>query len=382
MQFRDLHRQYDTLKPQMDEALLRVAQSGSYIMGKEVEVLEQQLADYVGVRHCITCASGTDALRLALMVWNIGPGDAVFVPDFTFFASAEAVALQGAVPVFVDVDPKTYNIEVSDLEKKYNKICGEGQLNPRAVIGVDLFGQPAEWNGLRFFAEQHKLYLLEDAAQGFGGVIGNCRAGSFGDISATSFFPAKPLGCYGDGGAIFTDNQEWDSLLRSLRQHGKGNDKYDNVRIGINSRLDAMQAAVLQVKLKAFVEHELDDVNTVAFRYHELLDNKGISLPMMPESFSSSWAQYTVCIPNRDAVRQLLMNEGIPTMVYYPRPMHAQTAFAAVHSVQGPCPNADRLASSVLSLPISPYMLPDETQLVAKKLLAAVTIDNDKMSMI
>lgn len=372
MQFKDLHRQYKALKPEMDKAIADVIESGAFIMGKPVEVLEQQLAEYVGVKHCITCASGTDALRLALMAWNIGPGDAVFVPDFTFFATAEAVAQQGAIPVFVDVNMKTYNIDVDDLEKKYNKIQGDGVFKPRAVIAVDLYGLPADWNALRTFSKKHRLYLLEDAAQGFGGSIGEQRACSFGDISATSFFPAKPLGCYGDGGAIFTYNHEWADLITSLRQHGKGADKYDNIRVGLNSRLDALQAAVLQVKLRAFIDHELDDLNTVADRYHKALAKTGIILPKMAKSFGSSWAQYTVQISHRDAVKEALQAEDIPTMVYYPHPMHSLTAFSSIKSVQMPCPNSETLAATVLSLPIHPYMTEEETNLVAEKLLAAV----------
>ncbi len=369
MQFRDLNRQYEALKPAIDAAMLRVAASGAFIMGPQVAELEQQLADYVGVKHCITCANGTDALSLALMAWGIGPGDAVFVPDFTFFSSAEVIAHCGATPVFVDVETDTYNISVDDLAQRFASL--PPHLTPRAVVAVDLFGLPANYATLRQFTQLHGLLLLEDGAQGFGGSLGSRRACSFGDISTTSFFPAKPLGCYGDGGALFTDNDEWAALLRSYRVHGKGSDKYDNVRIGLNSRLDTLQAAILQVKLKAFDDYELDAVNRVADLYTRHLEGRVVT-PTVPEAYRSSWAQYTVQLDSRDAVQARLKADGIPSMVYYPKPMSAQTAFAQTASWQAPCHNAAHLAASVLSLPMHPYMNPDEVALVAEKLIAAL----------
>ena len=249
MQFRDLRRQYEALKPFIDSAMHETVQSSAFIMGQPVKRLEEALAEYVGVKHCITCASGTDALDIALKVWKIGPGDAVFVPDFTFFASAEVVALEGAEPVFVDVDTDTFNMSATSLEAAIESVLHEGRLTPRAVIAVDLFGLPADYRTIRPLAQKYGLYLLEDAAQGFGGRLQGRRACSFGDIGATSFFPAKPLGCYGDGGAIFTDNDEWATEADSIRVHGKGSFKYDNVRIGLNSRLDTLQAAVLLPKV-------------------------------------------------------------------------------------------------------------------------------------
>lgn len=248
MQFRDLQKQYQTLKPQIDAAIQAVLTDANFISGPQVIGLEHHLAEYVGAKHCITCGNGTDALTLALMAWNIGPGDAVFVPDFTFFASGETPAYQGAVPVFVDVEEDTFNMSPASLKAAIEAVLKEDVLRPRAIIAVDLFGQPADYPVLREIADSYGLLILEDGAQGFGGRIGEQRACSFGDISTTSFFPAKPLGCYGDGGAIFTDNDEWAELMRSLRIHGKGTDKYDNVRIGLNSRLDTLQAAVLDVK--------------------------------------------------------------------------------------------------------------------------------------
>ncbi|MBQ2108265.1 MAG: DegT/DnrJ/EryC1/StrS family aminotransferase, partial [Bacteroidales bacterium] len=254
MEFRDLKQQYRVLQPQMDKAILDAVASGAYIMGKPVKELEAQLAEYVGVKHCLSCANGTDALTLALKAWGIGPGDAVFVPDFTFFSSAEVVPLEGATPVFVDVREETFNIDAADLQIAVEQVLAEGHLRPRVVVAVDLFGLPANYSAIRKVADKYGLLILEDGAQGFGGSIDGKRACSFGDIATTSFFPAKPVGCYGDGGAVFTDNDEWAGLIESYRVHGKGTFKYDNVRIGMNSRLDTVQAAVLQVKLKAFAE--------------------------------------------------------------------------------------------------------------------------------
>ena len=253
MQFRDLQKQYQVLKSDIDQAISQVLTDGNFISGTQVAELEEKLATCVGTKHCVTCGNGTDALTLALMVWGIGAGDAVFVPDFTFFASGETPAYAGATPVFVDVEEDTFNISPASLEEAILEIKREGKLTPRVIVAVDLFGQPADYPRIRQIADRYGLLILEDGAQGFGGRIGQQRACSFGDISTTSFFPAKPLGCYGDGGAVFTDNDEWALLLRSYRIHGKGTDKYDNVRIGMNSRLDTLQAAILQVKLRAVV---------------------------------------------------------------------------------------------------------------------------------
>lgn len=299
MQFRDLQKQYQLLKTEIDQAIQKVLMDGNFISGNQVTELEHQLASYTGVKHCITCANGTDALTLALMVWNIGPGDAVFVPDFTFFASGETPAYEGAVPVFVDVERDTFNMSPGSLEEAIVKIEKEGKLIPRVIITVDLFGQPADYPKIREIAKKHHLLILEDGAQGFGGLIGEQRACSFGDISTTSFFPAKPLGCYGDGGAVFTDSDEWAKLLRSYRIHGKGADKYDNVRIGMNSRLDTLQAAILQVKLKAFMEHELEAVNRVADRYSQELEGV-VTVPYIRSGFLSSWAQYSILLENSE----------------------------------------------------------------------------------
>ena len=374
MQFRDLKKQYQVLKEDMDKAILDVVAGGTFIMGKAVTELEQQLSEYVGVRHCLTCANGTDALTLALKAWGIGPGDAVFVPDFTFFSSAEVVPLEGATPIFVDVCEETFNLDASDLERAVREVLNEGRLRPRAVVAVDLFGLPADFPAIRAVADKYGLLILEDGAQGFGGSIDGKRACSFGDIATTSFFPAKPLGCYGDGGAVFTDNDEWAALIESYRVHGKGTFKYDNVRIGLNSRLDTLQAAVLQVKLKAFMDYELDAVNAAAEQYTSLLchperSEASVATPVIPAGFRSSWAQYTLRLAGpeqRDALQAALKAAGIPSMVYYPKPMHLQTAFAPPASR---CPVATSLCGRVLSLPMHPYITEEDIETVCSEVL-------------
>lgn len=369
MQFRDLQKQYEVLKPQIDAAVQKVCAQADYISGREVKELEQQLAEYVGVKHCITCANGTDALSLVLMAWGIGPGDAVLVPDFTFFASGETVAFEGATPIFVDVDERTFNLDPDKLEEKIVQVKEQGKYALRAVVAVDLFGLPADYLRIEAICKKHGLLLLEDGAQGFGGTVNGRRTGSFGDAATTSFFPAKPLGCYGDGGAIFTNNDEWAALIRSYAVHGKGSMKYDNVRLGMNSRLDTIQAAILQVKLKAFAEYELDAVEQVSRWYDEALKDSGLVLPYRPEGFTSSWAQYTLQLPesvDRDAFQARLKEQGIPTMVYYPRPMHEQKAFAGTDSALADCPVTRRLCETVLSLPMHPYMSCDECAKIAE----------------
>ncbi|MDD7513307.1 MAG: DegT/DnrJ/EryC1/StrS family aminotransferase [Clostridiales bacterium] len=360
MKFRDLQAQYQHLKQQIDDAVTNVMTSGGFILGKEVLELEKRLAEYVGVKHCVTCANGTDALQLAAMTLNLGKDDIVFVPDFTFFSSGEIVSLVGAIPVFVDVDRRSFNISPEALEKAVEAIAIEGKYKPKAVVAVDLFGLPAPYPELRKVCNKYDLALIEDSAQGFGGRIGNKVAGSFGDIATTSFFPAKPLGCYGDGGAVFTDNDKWADILRSLRVHGKGDNKYDNVRIGMNSRLDAIQAAILSVKLNAFEDYELDAVNQVAKRYNEMLaDIEGLILPEIPEGYYSSYAQYTIVLNNqskRDGLQEHLKSKNIPSMVYYPKPMHSQQAFAPYNFDTECLDVTKKLSETVLSLPMHPYL--------------------------
>lgn len=377
MEFRDLKRQYQVLKPQMDAAMLEVAENCNFISGKQVTELEQQLAEYVGVKHCVTCGNGTDALTLVMMAWDIKAGDAVFVPTFTFFASAEVVAFEGATPVFVDVDERTFNVDPVKLEEAIEQVKKEGKLNPRAVIAVDLFGQPADYTKIEEICKKHGLLLLEDGAQGFGGKIGDRTACSFGDAAATSFFPAKPLGCYGDGGAVFTNGDEMADYMRSIRVHGKSPaDKYDNLRIGLNSRLDTIQAAVLKVKLQAFKDHELESVNRAAKLYDEYLGNV-VKTPVVPEGFYSSWAQYTLILDSKEQRTHLqkeLKEQGIPTMVYYPKPMHLQGAFADLGYKKGDFPVAESLCERVLSLPMHPYLNEEDIRFVANAVKAALNL--------
>jgi len=366
MQFRDLKKQYEVLKPEMDKAILDTIASASFIGGPRVTALEQLLAAYCGVKHCITCANGTDALQLMLQAWNIGTGDAVFVPDFTFFASGEVVSSVGATPVFYDVDMDTFNGDIRSLEAAIEAVKAEGKLTPKVIITVDLFGLPADYDAIQALAAKHDLLILEDSAQGFGGELNGQRACSFGDAATTSFFPAKPLGCYGDGGAIFTNDDDIAALLRSLCVHGKGAFKYDNVRIGVNSRLDTVQAAILDVKLKAFADYELDAVNKAAAWYNEALAGV-VKTPIVPEGYLSSWAQYTIQVASRevrDGLQEALKAQGIPTMVYYPKPMHCQTAFAGVKAYVD-CPNTARLCDTVLALPMHPYLDKETVQTVA-----------------
>ncbi|WP_345864856.1 DegT/DnrJ/EryC1/StrS family aminotransferase [Shewanella algae] len=354
MHFIDLEAQYLHLKDKINARIQKVLDHGQYIMGPEVQELEQKLAEYVGVKHAITCANGTDALTLAMMVLGIKAGDAVFCPTFTFFATAEVIAFEGATPVFVDSDPDTFNICPIDLEKRIKATLVEGTLTPKAIIAVDLFGLPANYPELQKIADKYNLKLVEDAAQGFGGEIDGRRAGGFGDIATTSFFPAKPLGCYGDGGAIFTNNDEYAELIKSYRVHGKGTNKYDNVRIGMNSRLDTIQAAILLEKLEEFPT-ELINRNRVAKEYEKLLAGK-FKTPQVPMGYLSSWAQYTLVSDNRDKAMANYKAQGIPTMIYYGTCMHQQTAFNELGYSDDDFPVATKLASQVFSLPMHPYL--------------------------
>lgn len=374
MEFRDLKKQYILHKNEIDTAINTVLQDTNFIMGAPVKKLEETLAEYVGVKHCISCANGTDALQLALMTWGIGPSDAVFVPDFTFFSSGEVVSALGATPIFVDIDEDTYNVSPECLEKAIQTVIAEGKVIPKAIVAVDLFGQPADFNAIREIAEKYHLYLLEDGAQGFGGSIDGKKACSFGDISTTSFFPAKPLGCYGDGGAIFTDNDEYAERLRSLRVHGKGTDKYDNVRIGMNSRLDTIQAAVLLEKIKFFAE-ELVSCNRCAEEYTKQL--KGIvKTPAVLPTMVSCWAQYTICFSDqeqRDLVMTELKNREIPSAVYYKKPMHMQEAFSHIYHGKYMNEVTTEVCQRCLSLPMHAYLEQDEIEKICNAIKEIVT---------
>ncbi|SDD99562.1 dTDP-4-amino-4,6-dideoxygalactose transaminase [Bhargavaea beijingensis] len=367
MEFRDLKLQYQKNKEALDEAILDVLTSGQYIGGKYVKDLEVQLAEYIGVKHCITCANGTDALSLVLMAWDIKEGDAVFVPDFTFFATGEVVSYNGATPVFVDVDERTFNLDPNKLLIAVERVKREGKLTPKVVIPVDLFGLPADYEAIGKVAKEHNLLVLEDGAQGFGGHINGQMACSFGNAATTSFFPAKPLGCYGDGGAIFTNNDQTADILRSLKTHGKGESKYDNVRIGVNSRLDAIQAAILQVKLKTFKEQELESVNRAFKLYNERLINV-VETPYIPKGFYSSFAQYTIklkSIDQRNALQKHLRLNDIPSMVYYNKPMHLQDAFKNLKYDDDDFVVTNNLCDTVLSLPMHPYLTENDIETVS-----------------
>ena len=368
MQFRDLKAQYLHYKEEINSAIENVLLNTNFIGGKEVSELEEQLAKYVGTKHCISCANGTDALMLVVMGWGIKEGDAVFVPDFTFFATGEIVSFQGATPVFVDVDKETFNLNPIKVEETIQKTINEGKLTPKAIIPVDLFGLPANYPEIEKIAKKYNLLVLEDGAQGFGGHIRGKKACSFGDAAITSFFPAKPLGCYGDGGAIFTNNDDLAEHIKSLKVHGKGSNKYDNVRIGVNSRLDTIQAAILKVKFKAFIDHELEDVNKIYHLYNERL--KGIvEIPVIPEGFYSSFAQYTIKLKNkeqREGLQVKLKEQGIPSMIYYIKPMHKQGAFADLKFDEQDYEVTNELCDTVLSLPMHPYLNEKDIDYVCK----------------
>lgn len=358
MEFRDLKTQYQKYKQEIDSAIQKVVTDANFIGGKEVKELEVELANFVGVKHCISCANGTEAMTLLMMAWDIKEGDAVFVPDFTFFSTGEVVSFRGATPVFVDVDRETFNIDTIKLEKAILKTIEEGKLTPKVIIPVDLFGLPADHYEIERIAKKFNLLVLEDGAQGFGGNINGRRSCSFGDAATTSFFPAKPLGCYGDGGAIFTNDDALAGLLTSLKIHGKGETKYDNVRIGINSRLDTIQAAILKVKLTAFIDHELADVNRVSQLYNEALAGI-VETPIIPDGYYSSFAQYTIKLKNRerrDGLQGKLKENGITSMIYYVKPMHKQEAFSYLEFDDRDFETTDKICETVLSLPMHPYL--------------------------
>lgn len=376
MEFRDLKAQYNKYKNEIDSAIQEVITNTNFIGGEEVNTLEQRLAEYVGVKHCITCANGTEAMTLLMMAWDIKEGDAVFVPDFTFFSTGEIVSFVGATPVFVDVDKDTFNIDTVKLEQAINKVLDEGKLTPKVVIPVDLFGLPADYIEIERIANKYGIRVLEDAAQGFGGSINGKKACSFGDAATTSFFPAKPLGCYGDGGAIFTNDNNLAELLNSLKVHGKGNHKYDNVRIGVNSRLDSIQAAILNVKLTAFIEHELEDVNRIYRLYTDKL--KGIvETPIIPEGYVSSFAQYTIKLKDkeeRDELQAKLKVEGIPSMIYYVKPMHKMAAFSELKYDDNEFEVTNKLCDTVLSLPMHPYLSEDDVNFVTNIIVSHINM--------
>lgn len=367
MEFIDLKEQYSRLKQKIDSNIQKVLNNADFINGPEVKELEKKLAEYVGRKYCATCANGTDALTIAMKVFEVKENDAVFVPSFTFYSTAEVVSLEGATPIFVDVDERTFNMDATKLEKAIKQVIREKKLNPKAVIPVDLFGQTANFPEILKIAEKYNLKVVEDGAQGFGGNINEKRACSFGDISTTSFFPAKPLGCYGDGGAIFTDDEEIYNLILSIRVHGKGSFKYDNVRVGLNSRLDTIQAAILLPKLEAFKEYELDNRNKFAKMYTEKLEDV-VKTPIVPEGYISSWAQYTIILNSEEERNNLqgkLKEAGIPSMIYYPIPLHKQIVYKDYNFNVEDLKVSEKLCKCVLSLPMHPYMNEEQVDITS-----------------
>ena len=372
IEFIDLGAQRRRLGPRVDEAILRVVDHGKYIMGPEVAVFEQELAAFCGAKHVLSCANGTDALGLALMVKGLKPGQAVLVPSFTFAATAEVVAWFEAVPVFVDVREDTFNLDPASLEAGIVTAVRLG-LEPVGIISVDLFGLPADYDQILSTAVAHGLWLICDAAQSFGAAYKGRNVGTIGHMTTTSFFPSKPLGCYGDGGAVLVEDDDAFAVLKSLRVHGQGSDKYDNVRIGMNARLDTIQAAVLSEKLTIFTD-EIDARNRVAARYQELLDEVVI-VPEIPIGLTSVWAQYTVRLPigrDRDRVAAKLKAAGVPTAAYYAKPLHSQSAYRNYPVAGNGLPVCDRLAYEVLSLPMHPYLDENTQDRIAGALRAAL----------
>lgn len=361
MQFIDLKAQQERIRPQIDMAIKRVLDHGVYIMGPEVYELEKQLAEFCGAKHAITCANGTDALGLGLMAKNVKLGDAIFVPSFTFAATAEVVSWMGATPIFIDSLEDTYNMDPKSLQQGI-QVAKKLGLNPVGIIPVDLFGQPADYDVIQEIADEHNLWVMADGAQSFGATHKNRKVGNIGDMATTSFFPAKPLGCYGDGGAIFTNDDELAAIIKSLRVHGQGADKYDNVRIGMNGRLDTIQAAILIEKLKIFSD-ELIFRQKTADAYSQNLKDI-VQVPFVMQNSSSAWAQYTIRLPkhiDRNKLIENLKELGVPTMVYYVKPLHLQTAYSHYPTATGvELPVCEMLANEVLSLPMSGYVGDEE----------------------
>jgi dTDP-4-amino-4,6-dideoxygalactose transaminase len=380
MQFIDLAFQQKRIRTQIEDGIRAVLDHGQYIMGPEIKLLEKKLAEFTGVKHAVSCASGTDALLLALMAYGIGPGDAVFTSPFTFIATAEVIQLLGATPVFVDIDPPTFNIDPARLSDAIAALKGgnsdahplpkvrNGKLLPKAVIGVDLFGLPADYAAINRVAGEHGMVVIEDAAQSFGGEFDGKQACSLAAVGCTSFFPAKPLGCYGDGGMCFTNDTQLAAVMDSLRVHGKGSDKYDNVRVGFNGRMDTLQAAIVLSKFSIFPE-EVELRQQVAGRYERILrDVKGVTAPSVPDGYKSVWAQYSV-LATSEAHRQRLQSglkeAGVPTAVYYPKPLHLQTAFAQLGYREGDFPLSEDAAKRIFSLPMHPYLKSEEQEKIA-----------------
>lgn len=368
--FIDLKKQFEVLGKDIRAAIDGVLAHGQFIMGPEIGRLEEELAGFSGVKQAVACASGTDALLLPLMAWGVGPGDAVFTSPFTFIATAEVISLLGATPVFVDIDRRTYNLDPEQLRAAVERTTKEGRLRPKVIIPVDLFGLPADYEPIMALAKEKDLLVLEDAAQAFGALYHGRRTGGLGHAGATSFFPAKPLGCYGDGGAVLTDDEDLAGLMRSIRVHGQGGHKYENVRIGLNARLDTLQAAILLAKLAAFPS-ELEQRQRVAARYNRGLDGP-VQTPYVPKGLTSAWAQYSILTDRRDEVQAALKSAGIPTAVYYPLPLHLQGAFADLGYTPGDFPVSEDTARRIFSLPMHPYLEDETIDFIVDKVVEAV----------
>ena len=368
MDFIDLGKQYDLIKDKVNSGIIKILESRHFIMGAEVTELEEKLAKFTGRKYCLTCGSGTEALQIPLMAYELTKEDAVFVPSFTFFASAESINLAGATPVFVDID-STFNMSIDSLEKEIERILNEGKLKPKGIIPVDLFGRSANYDAILPIAKKYGLFVIEDAAQGFGGSLHGKRNGSFGNVSATSFFPAKPLGCYGDGGAIFTDDDELYAKMKSIRVHGMGSDRYDNIRMGINGRMDTIQAAVVLAKLDIF-ENELEARQKVASLYSEELKDSFI-VPKTDKEYFSAWAQYTLRAKDENERAKIIAGmkeKNIPVMIYYPIPLHEQTAYKNLGYGDVLLPYCSQVAKQVFSLPMHPYLTRQEVKYVCDSL--------------
>ncbi|MBL6770787.1 MAG: DegT/DnrJ/EryC1/StrS family aminotransferase [Rhizobiales bacterium] len=363
--FIDLKTQYSVLEQNIKNSISNVLESGQFILGPIVEEAELLLSKYTEAKNTVTVSSGTDALFVSLLALDIGPGSKVFLPSFTYTATAEVIALLQATPVFVDVDELTYNISSIDLNLKINSYK-KSELNNSAIIAVDLFGQPADYPILQKIADEHGLHLISDAAQSFGGAINDTKVGKLAPITTTSFYPTKPLSCYGDGGAIFTDDNDIAKKIKSIRSHGISNDPYENIRIGTNARFDAIQAAVIINKLSIFDE-ELTQRRKIASTYDQEL-SEYVLLPRIQTEMKSAWAHYTIRTKKRNAMRQFLLENDIPTMIYYPKPMHKQIAYQNYHNHKDTLPNSEMLCNEVLSLPLHPYINEDQILRITSKI--------------
>ncbi|MCX6138237.1 MAG: DegT/DnrJ/EryC1/StrS aminotransferase family protein [Ignavibacteriales bacterium] len=366
--FIDLKAQQSRIKASIDRRIAKLLEHGTYIMGPEVAELEKTLSSYVGVKHCVSCSSGTDALLMPLMAYGMGPGDVIFTTPFTFIATAEVIAILRAKTVFVDIDERTYNIDPARLEDAVKRYAANPSLGKiRGVIPVDLFGQTPDYDAIKTIADRYGLWVMEDAAQAFGASYKGKKSCSFGDVAATSFFPAKPLGCYGDGGAIFTNSDEMHKALVSIRVHGQGEDKYNNVRVGINGRLDTMQAAILLAKMEIFDE-EIGLRNQVADRYSKMLQPKYVTPYVAPDCVSA-WAQYSILAENRADAMAKLKAANIPSAVYYPKPLHLQDAFKELGGKKGDFPLSERIAEKIFSIPMHPYLTAEDQAMIVQALM-------------